>query len=628
MPNRFYSDNDTGTPADALKAVGLAEVLMAWLDRLGRASTVIIEDKGGYYELSLAPDVSLELEDIKQVKGPFAVGLGKKLIKKPAEKEEAKADRAARPQDGFPYEERRAQESAYFARLKTLAAAERERFRTNPEEFGVSKPDSDLGLYKCLNHFKVADAYNALCLQWEVQDAASFQANLALVLEAFSQHPNATEKVAERWDALSKEGKLSGKGDVTLLQVVNPASGKGGNNPKANGIGMGNLDGFWLIEYLKFVGFFTIAAPLLVQQSKDRKTYVLHPVRVALSSLRAVMHDFRESFRRSTAVKLDILAALHFTQTLTEHIQRALQANERTDPLLALANQRPSITDIGRGFDIAFYKDMGSAYATMNLATINLPGWLAPIVTSDDAAHSLKALEEHSKVIRSIALPKGEEGSEELELLRRYRDFVSGHDSEVFFEFAARYGDYYLGKRYRNQWAAQFTTEGITTLMAQAKEREKLSPILENEGFQAIAAAIRRATVIAQFQAAREGGYPYEVRYGLGQQLLRAAAYPEEFMAALSEFLQSYNAENARIAERIAKGSLKNTGRNRRAMVQTEHIKEIVRLVDLYASSELICKMLVAYGYARDPYTPEDKTTLAAAEGEAEGVTLEEGEEG
>jgi hypothetical protein len=104
------------------------------------------------------------------------------------------------------------------------------------------------------------------------------------------------------------------------------------------------------------------------------------------------------------------------------------------------------------------------------------------------------------------------------------------------------------------------------------------------------------------------------VRYGLGQQLLRSAAYPEEFIAALSEFLQSYNAENARIAERVAKKSLPNEARNRRAMVQTEHIKDIVRLVDEYGSSELICKMLVAYGYARDPRMPEDKTAAAAEE--------------
>lgn len=624
MPKVFFSDNDTGTPADALKAVGLAEGLAAWLDKLGRASKVIIEDKEGYYELSL-PDSSLGFEDIALIQAPFSIGWGQKLVKKPTEKAKAGAGGVARPLEGFPYEERREQASAYFGKLKTLGAADRERFKANPQEFGVTVPDPDLGLYVCLSQFKIADAYNALCQQWEAQDIASFQASMALLLETFAEHPNATRTAAERWDALVKEGRLSGKGDVTLLQVVNPASGKGGNTPKANGLGIGNLDGFWLIEYLKFVGFFTIAAPLTVQQSKDRKTYVLHPMKVELSSVRKVMRDFREGFRRSTAVKLDILAALQFTQTLVEHIQRAIQANERTDPLLALLNQRPRITDIGRGFDIAFYKDMGSAYATMNLATINLPGWRKPIITSEDARAALAVLKEHRQVIVSIALTKGEEGSEELELLRRYRDFLSGHDSEVFFEFAARYGDYYLGKRYRNQWAAQFTTEGMTTLMAQAKDKEKLSPILESMGFQEVATAIRRATVIAQFQASRpESGYPFEVRYGLGQQLLRSAAYPKEFIAALSEFLHSYNAENARIAERIAKKSLKDTGRNRRAMVQTEHIKEIVRLVDEYESSELICKMLVAYGYARDPYTPEDKTTLAAVESQGEGDTSEE----
>jgi hypothetical protein len=630
MQQRFYSDNNTGTPADALKAVGLAEVLAAWLDRLGRDSKVIIKDKGGYYELSLSEGVSLELQDIEQVKGPFAAGRGKKLIKKLTEKEKAKTGGAARPVDGFPYEERREQASAYFAQRNKLSPAERQRFRTNPEEFPDigPAPDLDLGLYVCLNHFKVSEAYNTLCQQWEAPDTLSFQANLALVLEAFAQHPNAIDAAAERWDALVKEGRLSGKGDVTLLQVVNPASGKGGNTPKANGIGMGNLDGFWLIEYLKFVGFFTIAAPLLVQKSKDRKTYVLHPMRVELSSLRKVMRDFRESFYTSTAVKLDILAALHFTQTLVTAIQQAIQAREVGDPLLALFNQQPSVTDIGRGFDITFYKDMGSAYATMNLATINLPGWLKPISTNEDASAALTVLKEHRQVIVSIALPKGDEGSEELDLLRRYRDFVSGHDSEIFFDFAARYGDYYLGKRYRNQWAAQFTTEGITGFMAQAKEKEKLSPILESKGFQEIATAIRRATVIAQFQASRpEGGYPFEVRYGLGQKLLRSAAYPKEFIAELSEFLQSYNAENARIAERAAKGSLASVPRNRRAMVQTEHIKEIVRLVDDYESSELICKMLVAYGYARDPRVPGAAAAEGPDESAQEPQEAEEGEQ-
>jgi hypothetical protein len=439
------------------------------------------------------------------------------------------------------------------------------------------------------------------------------------VLELFSTHPNQVDIASARWDALLKQKQVSGKGTVTLLQVVNPASGKGGNTPKANGLGMGNLDGFWLIEYLKFAGFFTGAAPVVIQKVKDRKTYVLHPTRVDLAALREVMRAFRASFYSSTAVKLDILAALQFTQALVKHIQAALEAAADNDPFLALFAAPPKITDVGRGFDITFYKDMGSAHATMNLATINLPDWLEPIASPQAAQSTLAALKEHIDVVRSIKSTKEDEGSEELELLRRYRDFLSGHDVERFFDFAARYGDYYLAKRHRTQWSVQLTTQGMEQLMTQTKEKLKLSPILQNEGFRAIAAAIRRATVIAQYQAANKSGYPFEVRYGLGQQLLRAAAYPEEFIAALSEFLQSYNAENARIAERIAKGSLSPEPRNRRASVQTEHIQAIVSLVDEYGSSELICKMLVAYGYARDPHTPEDKT-----QAEASSETLEE----
>ena len=34
-------------------------------------------------------------------------------------------------------------------------------------------------------------------------------------------------------------------------------------------------------------------------------------------------------------------------------------------------------------------------------------------------------------------------------------------------DFAALYGDYLLAKRHRNQWAGQFTTDGMEQLMAQ-----------------------------------------------------------------------------------------------------------------------------------------------------------------
>lgn len=606
--HNLFSDNDTGTFADALKAAGLAEVLAIWLRRLGRdAGGIVIEDKGAYYQIEIPSH--LDEDAVMRIQHPFVAGRGQTLV---TSKGAAKAAQAGHALDGFAYEERRADAEAYFAHLRRLGEADRKRFREHPDEFGLAAPHPDLGLYVYVNHFKIADGYNALLDQWHGSDLEAFHENLRLILAAFTRHPNDIAGAQDRWDALARVGKLAGKNRSSLLQLVNPASGKGGNASKANGLGIGNLDGFWLAEYLKFVGLFTIAAPFIVADSKDRKTYVLRPVRVELGALRSIMENFRARLYSTTSVKLDILAALRFTSGLIAYMRDAIVSRLSDDPLLALFGQRPRVTDVASGFDVAFYKDMGSAYATMNLATINLPGWLAPITDEVAAGSMLELLTEHERVISGIRSAKGEEGSDEIELLRRYRDFLSGNDAMRFFDFAARYGDYYLARRHRNQWAAQFTTDGMEILMAQSQGKVTFTPIPHDDGFRAIATAIRLSTVVAQYHDARGSGYPYEVRYGLGQDLLRAAAYPEDFLARLGEFVQSYNAENARIDERLAKGSLRNT--HRRPSVRAEHLDALVALLDRYGgNSELICKMLVAYGYARDPRTPGDPGDSGAA---------------
>ncbi len=599
----FYSDSDTGTFADALKAVGLAEVLRAWLLHIElEAVPIVIEDEGSHYRIALP--VSLDHSSVARVRHPFSAGRGKPLGKKTTDHTEKGALAV------FPYDDERTRAATYFEQLKKLSDADRRRFAEHPEDFEDLRqltPHRDLGLYVYVNHFKIADGYNALLDLWRGATVEAVRENLRLVLDTFATHPNRVDAAEERWNQLKKAGTVAGDARVSRLQVINPASGKGGNASKSNRLGIGNLDGFWLLEYLKFVGLFTIAAPLTVAGAKDRKTYVLQPVKAELGRLGSVMEAFRGRLYSTTAIKLDVMAALRFARTLVEHIRRALEAGERNDPFLALFDQAPSVTDIASGFSVAFYKDMGSAFATMNLATINLPGWLAAIASTAVADDALALLAEHERVISGIRSSKGDEGSDEIELLRRYRDFLSGQDVARFFDFAARYGAYYLAKRHRNQWAEQLTTDGMERLMAQASGKHPpYSTILANEGFREIAAAIRQATVRAQYRAARESGYPYEVRYGLGQDLLRAANYPDTFLAALGEFIQSYNAENARVDERIAKGSLRNDQRLRRASVRTDHIDEIVRLIDGYKDAELICKMLVAYGYARDPHTPAE----------------------
>ena len=120
-----------------------------------------------------------------------------------------------------------------------------------------------------------------------------------------------------------------------------------------------------------------------------------------------------------------------------------------------------------------------------------------------------------------------------------------------------------------------------------------LSIILENHGFQNVSYAIRYSTVIPQSRKARQQDNLYDVRYGLGVEFKRKATVRDEFVNTLSDFMQSYNQENAQVLERTK-------GQQMRRDLRTSDVNEVVRLVDEYGS-ELIANLLVAYGYAREP---------------------------
>lgn len=134
-------------------------------------------------------------------------------------------------------------------------------------------------------------------------------------------------------------------------------------------------------------------------------------------------------------------------------------------------------------------------------------------------------------------------------------------------------------------------------------EKLEFSEIVRNDGFKAIAYAIRHSTVVPQARKGGKGPKPVvDVRYGLGQQLMRKAAYPADFLAEIAEFLHLYNAENAQLREK---------GRNPfRKNVTTADIEALTALVDRFGS-KVVCQMLVAYGYAREPYEAKEEGALA-----------------
>lgn len=119
-----------------------------------------------------------------------------------------------------------------------------------------------------------------------------------------------------------------------------------------------------------------------------------------------------------------------------------------------------------------------------------------------------------------------------------------------------------------------------------------LSKIVEDPGFQNVAYAIRYSTVIPQSRKARGLDTLYDIRYGLGMDLKRKATVRDDFVAALADFMQSYNQENSQVLE--------TRKQQMRRDLRTTDVEAVVRLVDEYGP-EVVANLLVAYGYAREP---------------------------
>ena len=133
-------------------------------------------------------------------------------------------------------------------------------------------------------------------------------------------------------------------------------------------------------------------------------------------------------------------------------------------------------------------------------------------------------------------------------------------------------------------------------MSADTTRSKPMSPIVQNEGFQNVAEAIRRSTVIPQRRKSK-GDSPYEVRYGLADELRRHARYPNKFLQVLSDFAQSYNQENVRISVRENKQFRRD--------VTTDDLKQIIALMDEYDSTT-VAHLLITFGYARDSKDRQD----------------------
>lgn len=564
---QYYVPKESGTLTDTLIAFGLAKMLESVVEQATRKKNVVLQDVGSCFivdaGVSIQADWIEHLQSFEQIayltssKTPAPTDLTGMVMRDVDQEWERFRQ----------YSEQRKQLTDHKVVGDELEQA-----------LADLKPRADWTVVTYLGDYRMQaqGIHNSLVEQWQRTSEKYLALNVRTLLAMFTGLAVDRQEIAAQWKKVTKGDKFTDV--VTASQLFNPHMGKGQNRAKANGLAMGNEDNFWLLDYLKAVGLWEAAAPRNSTNADLRKTYILAPQRIALNDHRAIFRRFREKLWNSTSIKLDILAALLYTDALLDY---------------SIEEEKLDIFDDGppqnlvAGMNVAAYQLLSqNSYTMMNLAFLGLPNWAAQMHSFADVRIYQAIIKEHIERINSI----DEERSEGHTLLQHYRDFVSGHEIQRFYAFNAGYSNYLLSALERSHFYVKpFGEQNLERLFVMAEP--KLTPILQNQGFRNIAEAIRRSTVIPQYIGRKTSNF--DVRYGLGQDMKRKAQYVDDFIQELAAFMQSYNEENARVYEHTK-------GQSRRKAITTDDIQEIVGLLDEYGP-ETICNLLIAFGYARDP---------------------------
>lgn len=366
----------------------------------------------------------------------------------------------------------------------------------------------------------------------------------------------------------------------TALQLYNPNQGKGTNDAKADGVDGINLKSSWIAETLKISGALSdmICQLVKVGGSYDMKVFVPCYQQVNYSFKSQILPDFKKHLKGNTPIKIDVMNILLLTQNIIEHY--------------GYLGRRRKVKDIISGLYSVYQKDLGQNKGVVNIGFIQVPNFIE-ISTAEENQIWIEVLKEHKKIIGCL-----KEENDATPGLKMYRDFLSGSNVVSFFDFSFWFASYLTNQLSNNKFIKAFTVESLNKLYNSMDNNDlKLSEIISNNGFQAIAKAIRKSTVSLQY--APKDARKYEVRYGVAQNLQTKSRSKEDLAEFVGDFIGTYNSETARKAEK--------EGKSFRANVREDELLAFYGLLDKYPS-KLIGALLASYGFALAAKTDQNES--------------------
>ncbi|TAN16646.1 MAG: hypothetical protein EPN37_08005 [Chitinophagaceae bacterium] len=549
----------SGTYAETLEAFGVADLLNEVLERNSiPGGKVVIEDKGHHYSLKVSPEITEEMiNDL-----PFFQII--KFIKKDEGTEVPNGIT-----DFFNYPEQKGILDDYknsfqdIDKNKSLTSdqkktARKELNEQKNSEFG-RRIDPEFDVYREIKgnpYSSFSNLYN------------NFYANK----DQFPEMVNSILTYYSQGESLNNDIVLSDD-KPTAQQLYNPNQGKGLNKTKANNASMGNLKSFWISETMKISGSlpFMSCQYVKVGSSYDLKIFVPEFKQIILSQAKRILFDFKRELKSTSPVKLDILNIVNLS---IKFILRTPEYN------------KGKIKNTVKGFHSVYLKDLGQNKAVANIAFINIPDFIS-YKTRMEGHEWIEILENQKKIISGII-----EQGDSIQGLQFYRIFLGSTEITAldnFSKFSYWYCSYLMQAITRKKYyVTPFKTETLNKFYKNMDTQElNLMEIINDDGFLAIASAIRKSTVSLQYTPKEKR--QFEIRYGLAQQLQNKSKSKEDLATFIGGFVGTYNAETARYAEKKGKAP--------RATVKDGELLQFYKILD-NAPARLIGALLASYGFA------------------------------
>lgn len=366
---------------------------------------------------------------------------------------------------------------------------------------------------------------------------------------------------------------------LSASQMLVPTSGKGVHRPKPDSTAPSAISNALVnpVEtWMRLRGLFL--SLLSYRAGDDFRIYCLVPGKITLASLR-MLHGHMLGKELWGSLRLDIVALLELLRCLVQHSDVMSDAPES----IPIRRHRPG--DIIQGLTLAVYKSLGTSRALMHAAFLGMPSWFPLEQRADGETYLAFINEAVSENSRGGCLSTlREDNSSDVAILQTFRNWLVEGELALFLDFLVRYGVHTLARRARNEYAREWPTGMLDSILRKGYAMQT-EAIISNPGFASVARAIRNATIYsATLTNSRR-----EVRYGLAQEWKqKIKGGPEAFIPVLADFVQQYNWETSHKLE--GKGH----------MVTTEDLDEVIRLIREYGV-QVVGMLLLAYGFARAP---------------------------